>query len=91
MEDLGDPISYLVLAKGTRVVSSDGKKLGSVHEVIADETLDIFEGLVIDRSLLPGGHRYVDATQVDEIYERGVVLDLDAAAAEQLPPPAGRE
>jgi hypothetical protein len=37
--------------------------------------------------VLPGGHRFADATQVEEIYERGVVLTVDAAAAEQLPEP----
>ena len=36
----------------------------------------------------PGGHRFVDATQVAEIYERGVVLAVDAAGAEALPKPS---
>jgi hypothetical protein len=55
--------------------------------VLADEETDIFDGLVIDRSVLPGGHRFVDAAQVEEIYERGVVLTVDAAGAETLPEP----
>jgi uncharacterized protein YrrD len=88
MEDLGQPISYLVLAKGTPVYSSDGKRLGKIEHVLADEDTDIFDGLVIDKSVLPGGHRFVDASQVDELYERGAVLTVDAAAAERLPEPA---
>ena len=87
MEDLGAPASYLVLEKGTPVYSSDGKPLGEVEHVLADEEVDIFDGIVIDRSVLPGGHRFVDASQIDEIYERGVVLTVDAAAAERLPEP----
>ena len=51
--------------------------------MLADLHADIFDGLVIDRSVLPGGHRFVDAAQVDQIYERGVVLSVDAAAAER--------
>jgi uncharacterized protein YrrD len=87
MDDLGTPASYLVLAKGTPVYSSDGEKLGDVEHMLADEEVDIFDGIVIDRSILPGGHRFVDASQIDEIYERGVVLSIDAAAAQKLPEP----
>jgi uncharacterized protein YrrD len=88
MEDLGAPSSYLVLAEGTPVFSSDGSKLGEVEHVLADEETNIFDGIVIDRSVLPGGHRFVDAPQVEEIYERGIVLTVDAAGAESLPEPS---
>ena len=88
MEDLGSPISYLVLEPGAPVYSSDGEKLGEVEHVLADENTDIFDGIVIDQSVLPGGHRFADATQIDEIRERGLVLTVDAAAAEGLPEPA---
>ena len=56
--------------------------------MLADQDTDIFDGLVIDRSVLPGGHRFVDGSAVAEIFERGVVLTIDAAAAEQLPEPS---
>jgi uncharacterized protein YrrD len=88
MEDLGAPASYLVLENGTPVYSSDGKKMGEIEHVLADPETDIFDGIVIDRSVLPGGHRFVDAPQIDGIYERGVVLAIDAAAAESLPEPS---
>ena len=88
MADYGAPSSYLALVDGTPVYSSDGVKLGEVEHVLADEDADIFDGIVIDRSVLPSGHRFVDASQVEEIFERGVVLDLDAAAAERLPEPS---
>jgi hypothetical protein len=83
--DLGSPASYLTLAAGVPVYSSDGQRLGEVEHVLSDPEKDIFDGLVFDASPLPGGHRFVDAPQVDEIYERGVVLTLDAeSAAERL-------
>jgi uncharacterized protein YrrD len=88
MEDLGQPSSYLVLAEGVPVYSSDGKELGNVEHVLDVPQDDIFDGFVIDTSVLPGGHRFVDAPEVEEIFERGVVLKIDAAAAEQLPEPS---
>jgi uncharacterized protein YrrD len=88
MEDLGAPASYLTLAEGQPVYSSDGKELGRVEHVLADPEVDVFDGVVLDTSVLPGGHRFADATQVAEIHERGVVLTLDAAAAERLPEPS---
>lgn len=87
MEDLGDPSSYMALQDGTPVFSSDGTELGRVANVIADVPDDIFDGLVLDTSRLPGGHRFVDADHVAHIYDRGVVLSLSAADAESLPEP----
>src|SRR5262245_57879124 len=87
MEDLGQPTSFLVCPPGVPVYSSDGERIGGVEHVLADTDADIFDGIVIDRSVLPGGHRFVDASQVDRIYERGVVLKIDAAAARSLPEP----
>jgi uncharacterized protein YrrD len=88
MEDLGAPSSYLALAEGVPVYSSDGSEVGKVEHVLAVPDDDIFDGIVLDRSVLPGGHRFVDAPEVGEIYERGVVLKIDAAAAHALPEPS---
>jgi hypothetical protein len=88
MEDLGAPGSYLTCGEGLPVYSSDGQVVGKVEHVLADPDIDVFDGIILDKSILPGGHRFADATQVDEIYERGVVLTVDAAAAERLPEPS---
>ncbi len=88
MDDLGAPGSYLTLAEGVAVYSSDGKEVGKVQHVLADPDVDVFDGFVLDTSVLPGGHRFADADQVEEIYERGVVLKVDAAGAESLPEPS---
>ena len=87
MEDLGPPASYLTLQEGTAVYASDGSEVGKVAHVLADPDVDVFDGIVLDTSVLPGGHKFVDATQVGEIHERGVVLAIDSAAAERLPEP----
>jgi hypothetical protein len=88
VEDLGPPSSYLALEPGAAVYSSDGEHLGKVQHVLAVPDDDIFDGVVLDTSVLPGGHRFVDAPEVGEIYERGMVLKIDAAAARELPKPS---
>jgi sporulation protein YlmC with PRC-barrel domain len=82
MPDLGAPIAYLALEEGTPVYSSDGRELGTVEHVLAATDADVFDGLVIS------GPRFVDAPEVAEIHERGVLLGIDAAAAESLPEPS---
>jgi len=86
--DLGNPVSYLVLADGVDVVSSDGQKVGTVEHVLAVPEADVFDGLIVDMRSGPGGHRFADADQVASIHERGVVLSLDAEQAAKLPEPA---
>ena len=88
MPKLGDPASYLVLAEGAPVYASGDEELGKVRHVLAAPELDVFDGIVVDLSAPPGGLRFVDASQVDEVYERGVVLLLDARAAQALPEPS---
>lgn len=90
MEDLGAPISYLVLRKGAAVYSRDGQRLGRVVRVQAAPEAHIFDGIVIDTKAGPGGQKFVDAPEVGQIYERGVVLKIDAAEAETLPKPKRR-
>jgi len=85
--DLGNPASYLVLADGTPVLSSDGRQVGKVEHVLADADADVFDGVIVDMRAGPGGHRFADASVVESIYERGVVLALTASAAEELPKP----
>src|SRR3954451_10141 len=85
--DLGSPASYLTLADGTPVLTSDGEEIGRVEHVLADADADVFDGLVVDVSRGPGGHRLVDAAAVAEIDENVVVLTLDRAAADGLPEP----
>ncbi|HSS03954.1 MAG TPA: hypothetical protein VLK89_02045 [Solirubrobacterales bacterium] len=88
MTDFGPPTSFLTLSKGVPVYSSDGEEVGKVEHVLSAPNIDIFDGIVLDTSVLPGGHRFVDAPEVAEIFERGVVLTIDAAAAKGLPEPS---
>jgi len=87
-EQPGLPISYEVLERGTAVYSSEGEQVGTVAHVLAAEEVDIFEGLVILEHRGRSGHRFVEADDIGDMYERAVMLKLDRAAAERLPEPS---
>lgn len=87
MNDLGERSSYLTVSKGVPVYSSDGVKLGRVVRVLSAPDIDMFDGIVFDTTAGPGGHRFVDAPEVGEIFEGGIVLTIDAAEAANLPAP----
>ena len=74
-EDLGAPQSFVVLADGTPVYDRAGDSAGTVAHVLADRPEDIFHGLVLKT---PDGHRYASASQVDGIFERGVIISVPA-------------
>jgi uncharacterized protein YrrD len=86
--DLGRPIAYQVLDRGTAVYSSDGKEVGKVAKVLAAADEDVFDGIVIEQHRFGAGHRFADADDVGEIFEQGVVLKLDGAQCEHLPEPS---
>jgi uncharacterized protein YrrD len=85
--DLGQPSSYLALERGTPVYSADGVQIGKVTHVLAVEAEDVFDGIVIGEHSFGRDHRFADADDVQEVFERGVVLKLDRAACERLPKP----
>lgn len=87
MDDLGEPISYLTLNRNVPVYSSDGKRVARVVRVLREPRADMFDGIIIDTTAGPGGHKFVDAPEVGQIHERGVVLEIDAAEVQKLPQP----
>ena len=88
MDDLGSKVSYLVAKHGIPVYSSDEVKLGTVVEVLDAPEADLFDGIIFDTTHdRPGGHKFVDAPEVEGIYERGVILTIDAATAAKLAAP----
>jgi hypothetical protein len=87
VENLGEPSSYLAVKNGVPVYSRDGEKVGRVVKVLSAPNIDMFDGIVFDTTAGPGGHRFVDAPEVEGIFERGVTLKIDAAAVGRLPKP----
>jgi hypothetical protein len=82
--DCGSPIAYLVLRPGTAVYTSGHEQIGTVERVLFVQEEDVFDGIVIQTG---GGLRFVDADQVDRIYERCVMTLLSSEEAQTLPPP----
>lgn len=86
MSDLGQPSSFLALEGSEPVFSCDGEEIGKVAEVFADPGADIFDGIVVSSGVLATSRKFVEAELVEEIFERGVLLKIDVAAAAELPP-----
>lgn len=72
-----DPVSWLVIEPGWRVVAAGGDHVGYVVSVEGEVERDIFDGLEIRHHLL--GHEvYVPAEEVAEIVENEVRLTVTA-------------
>jgi Uncharacterized protein conserved in bacteria (DUF2171) len=97
----GDPVAWLVIEPGWKVVDAEGREVGSVDEVVGDSSNDIFNGLSVSTSLL-GKPRYVPSELVGAITQGRVELELTkdqigrlgefeeaATSAEILPDNAG--
>jgi hypothetical protein len=80
-----DPVSWLLIEPGWKVVAADGSEIGQVHEVVGDKGKDIFDGLAVSSGLLAKA-RYVPAESVGTIIEGRIEVDLAPDAAERLEP-----
>jgi hypothetical protein len=82
---MADPVSWLMIEKGWKVVSVDGDHLGHVTAIDAEVELDIFDGIEF-RHLILEHVCYVPSEQVETIFPGEVKLGLTAGEANQLPP-----
>lgn len=77
----------MLIEPGMTVQGTDGT-IGTVAEVVADENVDVFRGLVVTHGLLLHKKLFVPAEQVVGVANRVVSLALSKDEAEALPPPA---
>lgn len=84
--DPDEPVGYLVLPKGTPVVSSDGVTVGKVRKVQHHARERFFDGLVVQTG---DGPRFVDAPEVGLLTRRRVTLEITAEEVRALPAPDG--
>jgi hypothetical protein len=80
---MADPVSWLMIETGWKVLASDGAEVGEVDEVVGDSSEDIFDGLAIATSAF-GKPRYVPSEQVAEITEGVVRLSLSLEQVREL-------
>ena len=73
-----DPVAWIMIEPGWKVLTSDGSEVGRIHEVAGDENVDIFDGLVLTSKT------YVPAEDVGAIYEGEVHLELTRERFERL-------
>jgi hypothetical protein len=79
-------VSYLVLSRGTPVHDVTGTAFATVEHVLADEELDLFDGIVVATD---SGIRFVDRNQVAAITATAVRTVLSPEEARALPQPDG--
>ena len=80
---MADPVSWLLIEPGWKVLAADGSEVGTVKEIVGDSNADIFDGLAIATSKV-GKPRYVPAERVGEITQGAVRLSLPPDQVEQL-------
>src|SRR5438094_8431160 len=80
---MADPVAWVMIETGWKVVASDGSEVGEVDEVSGDSGADIFDGLAIATSMF-GKPRYVPSEQVAQITEGTVRLALTREQDEHL-------
>ena len=73
----------MALENGTPVITGDGQEVGKVADVIADESKDIFSGVVFRTGLLEA-KKFVPASDVDEITSTSVRLSISSKESESL-------
>jgi hypothetical protein len=78
-----DPVSWLLIEPGWKVVAADGTEVGKVEKIVGDTGSDIFNGLSVVTGLL-GKPKYVPAERVRTITEGQVELDLSEDAVGKL-------
>ena len=88
---MSDPVSWLMIERGWKVLSSDGEQLGHVDAVTADNNADIFSGIEVSIGLLKAA-RYIPAEHIAAILEGEIQLDLtaDEARTVEFPEPGVR-
>lgn len=86
MADEGAPIAYTALEKGVPVVSTSGRRFGTVEHVLQIPKEDLFDGIVVDTGK---GLRFVDRDQIGQITTTRVSCVISDAEADRLPEPDG--
>jgi hypothetical protein len=78
-----DPVAWVMIEKGWRVLDASDDEAGKIDEVTGDENADIFDGITIKQGTL-SKDKYVPSEHVAAIYEGEVHLSLTRAQIEEL-------
>ncbi len=79
-----DPVAWVMIEPGWKVVAADGSDAGRVNEIAGDENVDIFDGLAISNDRFGRAKKYVPSEEVGAIYPGEVHLKLTPEQVERL-------
>ena len=78
-----EPVSWLLIEPGWRVIDASGGDLGKIEAVTGDSDADIFDGLAVATGML-ARPKYIPAEQVGAITDGTVQLRLERSAFDAL-------
>jgi sporulation protein YlmC with PRC-barrel domain len=78
----GQPIAWRAVESGTPVTGTDGNRIGTVSEVVADDDADIFHGIAVEAA---GRLVLLDQRHVRRLGDAGVDVDLSVDDVASLP------
>jgi uncharacterized protein YrrD len=73
------------IALGQTVLSTDGQKIGCIDRVVLNHVDNHVEQFIVHRGILLDDDKIVDRGMIDRVDGDRVYLEIDAAAAQQLP------
>ena len=76
-------LGYQVLPRGVPVEAADGTKVGTFERAIHHQREHMLDGIVIRTEK---GRFFVDAPEIRRITNRRVILTIDLAGVDALPP-----
>jgi len=78
-----EPVSWLLIEPGWRVIDASGGDLGKIEAVTGDSDADIFDGLAVATGML-AQPKYIPAEQVGAITDGTLQLKLERSAFDAL-------
>lgn len=84
---MGDPVSWLMIEPGWKVLAADGGEVGRVEEVVGDPEKDIFSGIAVSSGVVTGllaKPKFVPAERIRSITEGEIALDVPSEEVDRL-------
>jgi uncharacterized protein YrrD len=78
-----DPVAWRYIQHGTPVIGSDGERLGTVDEMVGDDTADIFTGVLVGGGFT-APQRTIPADHIVNMTPSRVEVSLDRDAFERI-------
>jgi uncharacterized protein YrrD len=79
------PEGRIAISEGAQVVSTDGKHIGNVEQVITNSETNTITHFVIGKGFLLKEHKLVPAFWVNDVEEEKIRLSVEAPLFDQLP------